>query len=396
MSYFYGLVAVLIVISLIVWLFIIYKVIRNVSFFRILEDCQEKKLNHCPKVSVLIPARNEETTVEVALQTVLNQDYPNYEVIFVNDRSTDQTGEIATKLSLDDPRLKVIHVKELPEGWLGKLHAMELAKREATGDWLLFTDADIHLAPNTLRKSVDICCAENIDHLTLLPEPLKAYNFRFFVLNFILASIYFFFYKIDLRKIGVPGSNIFVGLGAFNLVRTETFLKTKGFEWIKMEISDDFALAQMLYEVGAKSACLGGRNIVSLVWRTDWKSLMKATEKDFDDFAYDYASLLKTVIFSFLIITGLLIAIIIPPYEGLRVAGLLTYLALSFSAILVFKKTNYPLWGSFCIPLGFFIVSCTLLRSAFKCWKQGGIVWRATFYPVEELRKMVRVRFGKN
>ncbi|MGA7752019.1 MAG: glycosyltransferase family 2 protein, partial [Candidatus Sulfotelmatobacter sp.] len=99
-----------------------------------------------PRVSIIVPARNEEEAIEQALRSLLALDYDNYEVIAVNDRSTDRTGEImeqVAKNSGSTPALRVVHHEELPPGWLGKTHAMWTAANYATGDWLLFTDADV-------------------------------------------------------------------------------------------------------------------------------------------------------------------------------------------------------------------------------------------------------------
>ncbi len=121
-----------------------------------------------PRVSIIVPARNEEETIEQALNTLLALDYDNYEVIAVNDRSTDRTGEIMERIA-ENPRFsqnaretghpefrsfRVVHHRELPAGWLGKTHAMWTAANYATGDWLLFTDADVLFKPDSLRRAL--------------------------------------------------------------------------------------------------------------------------------------------------------------------------------------------------------------------------------------------------
>src|SRR5580700_8235462 len=121
-----------------------------------------------PLVSIIVPARNEEETIEQALNTLLALDYDNYEVIAVNDRSTDSTGEIMERIS-QNPRFsqnqgetghpdfrsfRVVHHRELPAGWLGKTHAMWTAANHATGEWLLFTDADVLFKPDSLRRAL--------------------------------------------------------------------------------------------------------------------------------------------------------------------------------------------------------------------------------------------------
>src|SRR6267154_1222819 len=129
-----------------------------------------------PRVSIIVPARNEEDIMEQALRTLLALDYDNYEVIAVNDRSDDSTGEIIERVAgsqnphpfdklragslakdarrVGHPLLRVIHHRELPAGWMGKTHAMWTAAKLATGDWLLFTDADVLFKPDSLRRAL--------------------------------------------------------------------------------------------------------------------------------------------------------------------------------------------------------------------------------------------------
>ena len=143
-----------------------------------------------PRVSIIVPARNEEETIEQALNTLLALDYDNYEVIAVNDRSTDRTGEIMERIAEhslpstspgqafsqkaretghpDFRSFQVVHHRELPPGWLGKTHAMWTAANRASGDWLLFTDADVIFKPDSLRRAVAYAESVSADHVVLV------------------------------------------------------------------------------------------------------------------------------------------------------------------------------------------------------------------------------------
>jgi len=135
-----------------------------------------------PRVSIIVPARNEEAEIESALRSLLTLDYDNYEVIAVNDRSTDRTGEIMENIARDlynsksvqkvptNVLLRVIHHIELPAGWLGKTHAMWTAANQATGEWLLFTDADVKFKPDSLRRALAYAESAPADHLVLFPR----------------------------------------------------------------------------------------------------------------------------------------------------------------------------------------------------------------------------------
>ncbi len=149
-----------------------------------------------PRVSIIVPARNEEEHIRETLTRLLILEYSNYEVIAVNDRSTDRTGQIMDEIAADAPcgadtpvrvsaaparqagadksvrptRLKVVHIPELPPGWLGKTHAMWTAAKRASGDWLLFTDADVLFKPDSLRRAIAYAEAEKADHVVVFPR----------------------------------------------------------------------------------------------------------------------------------------------------------------------------------------------------------------------------------
>src|ERR1039458_6126924 len=131
-----------------------------------------------PRVSIIVPARNEEESIRQTLVQLLALDYSNYEIIAVNDRSTDRTGQIMEEVAASSPSLgllklgllKVIHISELLPGWLGKTHAMWMAGQQARGDWLLFTDADVLFKPDSLRRAVAYAQAERADHVVLFPR----------------------------------------------------------------------------------------------------------------------------------------------------------------------------------------------------------------------------------
>ena len=117
---------------------------------------------------VLVPTCNEEETIGKALEGLRAQRYPNLEIIVVNDRSTDRTGEIVDRIAATDDRVQAIHIEHLPDGWLGKVHALHIASQHATGEWMLFTDADIHFSATCLEAAVQYCVKEDLDHLSLL------------------------------------------------------------------------------------------------------------------------------------------------------------------------------------------------------------------------------------
>jgi cellulose synthase/poly-beta-1,6-N-acetylglucosamine synthase-like glycosyltransferase len=164
----------LVVLSSVAWLAAVAGWIRGARRVPVLREAAEvqKPIDRYPSVSVVVAARDEEAGVGAALGSVLDQDYPgSLEVVAVNDRSTDRTGTIIADLAAKRPdRLRPLEVEVLPEGWLGKNHALYRGAAEAGGEWLLFTDADVRFSPDCLELAMRYAEIERLDHLTLAPE----------------------------------------------------------------------------------------------------------------------------------------------------------------------------------------------------------------------------------
>jgi glycosyltransferase involved in cell wall biosynthesis len=145
---------------------------RGVRRVPVLRDVAEPVPTAYPSLSVVVPARDEERAVGKSVRSMVAQDYPGpLEVVTVDDRSADRTGEILESLRAEYPSLlQVLHVTQLPEGWLGKNHALSLGAAEARGDWLLFTDADVAFVPGCFRKAVSYAVGYGLDHIALAPE----------------------------------------------------------------------------------------------------------------------------------------------------------------------------------------------------------------------------------
>ncbi|HEY1418729.1 MAG TPA: glycosyltransferase family 2 protein, partial [Myxococcaceae bacterium] len=204
-----------------------------------------------PRVSLIVPARNEERTLGPAIRSRLDDGYPALEVVLIDDRSTDGTGAVVDAIAAADARVRPLHVTSLPPGWLGKLNAMNEGLRLATGEWLLFSDADVHLAPGTLERAVRFAEANRLDHLSILPQLRPAT----WLVDTALAP--FARTGLILGRVWLvsdPRSRVGGSVGAFGLVRRSALERTPGIEFRKLEVVDDLALGQMLKASGARSA----------------------------------------------------------------------------------------------------------------------------------------------
>lgn len=231
-----------------------------------------------PKVSVIVAARNEERDIEAGLCSLLQLDYDELEILVVNDRSTDRTGEILERIASEHPQLTVAHLHELPAGWLGKNHALYYGATR-TGELLLFTDADVVMEPTVLRRAVAYMLEREIDHLPMLFEVrMPNWLLESFVVTF---SVYLMTYCRPWQCPN-PKRAGHIGIGGFNLVRADVYQKIGTHEVIRMRPDDDLKFGKLISREGFRQELLNGRwlNVRALV-RVDSRADCRAGEKRF-------------------------------------------------------------------------------------------------------------------
>jgi glycosyltransferase involved in cell wall biosynthesis len=348
-----------------------------------------------PRLSVVIPACDEATSLESAVTTLLQQDYPDLEIILVDDRSTDGTAEIIERLAREDPRIRAVHVETLPQGWLGKVHALHCGVEQASGDWLLFTDADVHFAAGTLRRAVAFVLHQQVDHLTLIPRTIqKSFWLELAVNTFGLL----FFITTRAASVNRPDSKAFVGIGAFNLVNARRFHRTAGFEWLRLEPGDDVGLGMMIKQSGGTTRLAFAYEDLSLQWYASVTDMFKGLEKNLFGPGSHYRWRLM------LVRVGIIWALVAAPYFSLAL-GLVYELAplwiagaaaisvqLIFPVCFVADRKNKSLI-LLLFPVGVLLITAMMLRAGYQCLKNGGIDWRGTHYPIDQLRAGQRVKF---
>jgi hypothetical protein len=342
-----------------------------------------------PKLSVIVPACDEAQTIEAAFRTLAGVDYPNLEIILVNDRSTDQTGAIIDRLAQEDSRVLPVHVTELPEGWLGKLHAMHQGTARATGDFFLYTDADIHFSPTSLRRAVAWMEQDQLGHLTLVPR-LKGHA----LLYNAMISCFGVLYLLAVRawRIGKDDSDSYGGVGAFSMVRRVDFERGPGWTWLKMEVGDDIGLGlAMVREAGATSMLGLGSKHIAVDWYSGLGALVSGLEKNSYGAICGYSPLRTLAAISMLV--GLFLGPIIAGLSGhylLWVAPIGLGLALLWTARSL-RRIGQPFGATLLAGLGLPVMAFALARSMFKTEKQRGVVWRGQFYPLAALKEGRRV-----
>src|SRR5579862_1748580 len=236
-----------------------------------------------PKVSIIVPARNEETDIAQCLSSLLDLDYGDYDVIAINDRSTDRTGEIMEELARAHTAagksiLRVTHHRELPSGWLGKTHAMWTAANQATGDWLLFTDADVLFKRDSLRRAVAYAEAERADHLVLFPQMITKTTGESMMIAF-FQTMFVFGHRP--WKVADPKAKDHIGVGAFNLVRRRVYEAVGTYEALRFEVVDDMKLGKVIKNAGFRQRNVLGGDLLELHWAQGALGVVRNLTKNF-------------------------------------------------------------------------------------------------------------------
>ena len=340
-----------------------------------------------PRLSIIVTAHNEERSVGPALQSLLDLRYPDYEVIFVNDRSTDRTGEIAERLIADGQRLRVLHIDELPPGWFGKPHAAQRGADAATGEVLLFTDADVTFAPEAAAFGARHLVRERLDHLAAAPRltvtgtMLRACT---------IASKFFVGARQRLWKVQDPRSSAFFGVGSYTMMRADSYRTLGGHQRVALRPDEDLRLGQAVKRSGMRSAFLEGRVLLECPWYHSLAGFVHGLEKN-SFAALDY-SVFKvigtTTTIAWLAIAPLVLApLLLATGQSLAallfVASPLVYWTIGS---IVSRDDSYPWWCAIPLPVAILIVAFTIWRSALLTIFRG-VSWGGPPVPLAELRK---------
>lgn len=238
-----------------------------------------------PRLSVLVPARNEEKNIEACVTSLLQQDYPDFEVLVLDDHSTDATPQILRRLAQEERRLRVLSGAPLPQGWLGKHWACHQLAQAATGELLLFTDADTRHAPGTLRASVATLLAETADLVTAFPRQETLTWGERLVVPFMAVGILTFL-PLPLARLR-RWAALSVTIGQFMLFRRSAYEHIGGYEAVRADLVDDVALGRRVIQHGGKWRFLDGTAHISCrMYRDFWSAVNGFGKSIFAVFGY--------------------------------------------------------------------------------------------------------------
>jgi len=339
--------------------------------------------DEAPLVSVLVPARNEEGRVlSDCVRSILAQDYERFEVVAVDDRSTDATGTILRAIARGDERLRVIDGAEPPAGWLGKPFALQQALDAARGDWVLATDADMIFAPAALRTALDYARERRLDALTFIPH-FESHSFweRVIIPTWSwIMLIYVIFYRVESK-----GTREAVGIGGFFLMRRGALDRLGGYRALRDEVMEDMRLAERLKQAGVPLGFRYAPDLLRTRMYTNFREMWECSTKNWFSGMKFSAGLALCAVFTMYLfavappVLGLVSAARLVAGEGswlLFVPLLLTWAAQVSIIAALNRRCKVPFAYALVTPLGFATLYTMLLDSTVRIVSGRGVTWK--------------------
>jgi chlorobactene glucosyltransferase len=347
-----------------------------------------------PFISVLVPARNEEANIEECLRTLLKQDYPNYELIVLNDNSNDNTGEILKNLKTQHPTLKILQGKSLPEGWTGKTYACKQLADKAKGEWLLFTDSDTRHYPNSIKTAVKTAITKKADMLTLFPKIIMKTLPEKIIMPMLLFTV---FTLLPLYFVSKKGFTKFsMSMGPYMLFKRSAYDKIGGHGSVKSALVEDVWLARKIKENGFTLVIADGKDAAELRMYKGFKEIWNGFSKNIYA-GFDFSTPLLFTIniiyfilfllpFTFWFVNLLSFSDFYKSASGelllLTIQVAVLYLIRTLLAI----RFNLGILSTFLHPIGAFLISLI----AFNSWRLinfgKGAGWKDRTYTIQTLK----------
>ena len=354
---------------------------RRVRGLKSVEPLRDEAL---PSLTIIATAKDEAAHVEHAARSLLAQEYPRIGLVIVDDRSSDRTGAILDQLASEDPRLRVVHIDSLPQGWVGKCHALARGAEATDSEWILFVDADVSLAPEAARRAVSLAVRQGWDHVAVGPDMrLEGLGEEIFVAAFMVV------FNTTQRPWHAPDPRRknAIGIGAFNLIRRDSYRKAGGHAAVRYELIDDMALGKILKRSGARQVFARHDGLISVHWHPGIRGLVRGVEKNaFPGLRYN--------LFLGVLAPWLQLVVAWAPVFGFFLPGPVPWICAlaAWSGVLlcyreVARTVNIKLWHAVTMPVGVTLFLYAFVRSMVVTLRRGGVVWRGTFYPLEDLKR---------
>lgn len=349
------------------WSYFLIFVIWSISRSPKLEWSARFRIESKPKVSIIVPARNEEKSISKCIRSLLSQDYDNYEVIAIDDSSTDETLSIISKLSENDNRLMVVKSPPRPDDWVGKNWACFHGYKKSTGEILLFTDADSVHKSDVLSSAINTMMHDDLDAVTLVPK-LLCYDL---ITKFTLPVLSVFLHsRYSPLRVNNPKNKIGYFFGSFYLISKKNYEKIGTHEEVRQELVEDGALGRRVKEQGMKLRLIRGENFVEATWARDPRSLWHALRRIIIPLRTQKrkSALMATAFIFFILLEPILVlplSLIYYPegqFKGLLLAINLSIIFLLLACAIV--QSHFGLLQKSIYGVGF-VVGCTVITVCF-------------------------------
>lgn len=357
--------------------------LRGLSLIDRLDRIEPDSSPTLPTVSIIVAARNEEKNIRAGVESLLKIDFPGKEVVVVNDRSTDRTPFILSQLATEYPSIRILTLNSLPPGWLGKNYALSEGAKNATGEYLLFTDADVVMEPSVLKRAIHYVRDKQLDHLAIGPAALMPGMW----LNMFMVGFTIFF-NIFTRpwEVRNPKSRAHIGIGAFNLVRRTTYHDMGGHARIALRPDDDLKLGKLVKLNHSRSDFLIGASLIHVEWYSSVRELIHGLEKNmFAGCDYRLSVVLAGALAQILLFQWPLLAVIIFRGPVQYMCGMIVVLQW-IMGIAAARSQRLSKTYALGLPLASIMFVFLMLRTTWLNVRDKGIYWRDTFYPLDQLK----------
>lgn len=257
------------------WIFLIKSMVDSFRFTPYLDKFENTSKTN-PKVSIILPARNEEEFISKCLDSLIDQDYKNYEIIVIDDSSEDNTQKIIYKYAEKDSKVIPVIARPKPEGWMGKNWACMEGYNKASGELILFTDADTRHSQNVISLAVGHLTSFNLDALSAIP---KMVTFDFWTKVTLPMISTFLHSRFSALNVNNPAKKTGYFFGSFFILKKETYENVGMHEGVKHEIIEDGALGKKVKEAGHKMKMVRGDHLIDAVWARDKSTLWNALKR---------------------------------------------------------------------------------------------------------------------
>ncbi len=341
-----------------------------------------------PLISVIIPARDEQRNIQRCIQALLNQTYPSYEIIIVDDRSSDATPQILDQLAEADPRLRVIHGAELPPGWAGKPHALVQGIAAARGEWLCFMDADTFGEPGLLWSTYSQAVKLQADMFSILTDQELGSFWERVVLPLVFLGLS---YGFPADRVNDPSKPDAIANGQYILIKRSVYDQVGGHRAVKDRIDEDKAIAVVVKGAGFRLVVADGRKVASTRMYTSLPEMWEGWTKNIYLGLQDRLGLLLFGAF-----IGLVVSIVLPVWlfgglvwlasSGGLVAGVVALEAMVLWGYLLWKRLQacraFGIPGGYALsfPLGALVFTAMMVASAYNVLSGHGVSWKGRRY----------------